>query len=376
MARGKRSVTLDLRHPEGREVALRLVAASDVVLENFRPGTLERWGLGPDVLRSVRPDIVLTRISGSGQNGPYRERPGFANVAESLGGLRNLTGFPRPAAGADRGQPRRHPRRPVRRDRRADGAPAARAHPGRRRAGEVDVALYEAVFGVLEDLVPEHDGYGVVRQRSGAALPGIVPSNTYPTADGNWVAVGGNGDAIYRRLMTAVERPDLADDPRLGDNPGRVAHRELIDDAISAWTSAHDLDTVVKVLEVAGVPVGPILEAADMLRDPHFAARGMLVRHEVEVAPGDVRRSPSPAWCRSWSAPRAAPAGGPRPRCPHRRGADRARRAGARRPHPPAGGRGRLTGPAVRPRPGGSAPGRRHRRRAGRAPGPAAPPTR
>lgn len=289
MGRGKRSVTLDLRHPEGREVALRLVAASDVVLENFRPGTLERWGLGPDVLRSVRPDLVLTRISGYGQDGPYRERAGFANVAESVGGLRNLTGYPdRPPVrtGVSLGDTLAGLYAAV-------GALVAllRRERARGAAGPetVDVALYEAVFGVLEDLVPEHDGYGVVRQRTGAALPGIVPSNTYPTAGGGWVAVGGNGDAIYRRLMTAVERPDLADDPRLADNPGRVAHRELIDEAVSAWTGARDLDTVVEVLEEAGVPVGPIYEAADMLQDPHFAARGMLVRHEVEVADGDVR---------------------------------------------------------------------------------------
>ncbi len=289
MARGKRSVTLDLRHPEGRDVALRLVAASDVVLENFRPGTLERWGLGPDVLRSVRPDLVLTRISGYGQDGPYRERPGFANVAESLGGLRNLTGEP--------GRP------PVRTgvslgDTLAGlyaAIGALMALLRRERAGgaagpeTVDVALYEAVFGVLEDLVPEHDGYGVVRQRTGAALPGIVPSNTYPAAGGGWVAVGGNGDAIYRRLMTAVERPDLADDPRLADNSGRVAHRALIDEAITAWTSRNDVATVVRTLEDAGVPVGPIYDAADILGDPHYAARGMLVRHAVEVEPGAVR---------------------------------------------------------------------------------------
>ena len=290
MARGKRSVTLDLRHPEGRDVALKLVAASDVVLENFRPGTLEKWGLGPDVLRSVRPDLVLTRISGYGQDGPYRERPGFANVAESIGGLRNLTGEPeRPpvrtgvslgdtlaglyaAIGALMALLRRE---------RAEGAPGPET---------VDVALYEAVFGVLEDLVPEYDGYGVVRQRTGAALPGIVPSNTYPAAGGGWVAVGGNGDAIYRRLMTAVERPDLADDPRLADNTGRVAHRALIDEAITAWTSRRDVATVVRTLEGAGVPVGPIYDAADILGDPHYAARGMLVRHDVEVEPGAVRQ--------------------------------------------------------------------------------------
>lgn len=289
MARGKRSVTLDLRHPEARDIALKLVAQSDVVLENFRPGTLEKWGLGPDVLQSARPDLVLARISGYGQTGPYRERPGFASVAESLSGLRNLTGDPdRPPVrvGVSLG----------------DSLAGLHAALGvlmallqrERRGGTaqpetVDVALYEAVFSVLEDLVPEYDGYGVVRRRTGASLPGIVPSSTYPVAGDSWVVIGGNGDAIYRRLMTAVERPDLAADPRLADNAGRVPHRELIDEAIASWTRRHDLDTVVRVLEAAEVPVGPIYDAADILEDPHYTARGMLVRHNVEVEPGTVR---------------------------------------------------------------------------------------
>jgi formyl-CoA transferase len=289
MARGKRSVTLDLREPEGRDLALRLVAASDVVLENFRPGTLELWGLGPEVLQAARPDVVLVRISGYGQTGPYRGRPGFASVAESLGGLRNLTGDPdRPPVrvGVSLG------------DSLAGlyGALGAlmallqRERSGRAAPETVDVALYEAVFGVLEDLVPEYDGYGIVRERTGAALPGIVPSNTYPTAGEGWVVIGGNGDAIYRRLMTAVERSDLADDPRLADNAGRVAHRALIDDAIAAWTSRHDVAAVVRTLEDAGVPVGPIYDAADILADPHYAARDMLVRHDVELEPGEVHQ--------------------------------------------------------------------------------------
>ncbi|WNV74087.1 CaiB/BaiF CoA-transferase family protein [Geodermatophilus sp. DSM 44513] len=289
MGRGKRSVTLDLHTPEGREIALRLVAASDVVLENFRPGTLERLGLGPDVLRGVRPDVVLVRVSGYGQTGPYRGRPGFASVAESIGGLRHLTGDadrPPVRVGVSLGDTLAGLYGAIgalvallRRERSAgDAGPET-----------VDVALYEAVFGVLEDLVPEHDGYGVSRERTGAALPGIVPSNTYPTGDGSWVVIGGNGDAIYRRLMTAVGRPDLAGDPRLADNTGRVAHRGLIDAAITAWTAGQDLGTAVAVLEDAGVPVGPVYDAADILADPHFAERGMLVRHDVEVAPGDVR---------------------------------------------------------------------------------------
>ncbi|MEX2291095.1 MAG: CaiB/BaiF CoA-transferase family protein [Mycobacteriales bacterium] len=289
MGRGKRSVTLDLRQAKGRELALALVARSDVVLENFRPGTLERWGLGPEALYAVRPDLVLARISGYGQSGPYRERPGFASVAESIGGLRNLTGDPdRPPVrvGVSLGDSLAGLYAAVgvlmallKRERTAGVAPPE----------TVDVALHEAVFGVLEDLVPEYDGYGVVRRRTGAALPGIVPSNTYPVAGDGWVVIGGNGDAIYGRLMTAVGRPDLADDPRLADNVGRVGHRDTIDEAISSWTRRHDLDTVVRVLEDARVPVGPIYDAADILQDPHYAARDMLVRHQVEIEPGDVR---------------------------------------------------------------------------------------
>jgi crotonobetainyl-CoA:carnitine CoA-transferase CaiB-like acyl-CoA transferase len=292
IGRGKRSVTLDLRSEEGRDIALRLVAESDVVLENFRPGTLERLGLGPEALERVNPDVILVRISGYGQSGPYRLRPGFASVTEAIGGLRNLTGEPdRPpvragvslgdtvaglyaALGAVMALLRRE---------RVSGTGTS---PG---PESVDVALYEAVFGLMEDLVPEYDGYGVARRRSGASLTGIVPTNTYPCAGDSWVVIGGNGDAIYRRLMAAIGRPDLGEDPALAHNEGRVAQRELIDDAISSWTSQRELAEVVRLLEASDVPVGPINEAADILADPHFAARDMLVRHEVEVAPGEVR---------------------------------------------------------------------------------------
>ena len=292
IARGKRSVTLDLKKPEGRDLVVALAAQCDVVLENFRPGTLERLGLGPAELKAVRPDIILVRVSGYGQTGPYRDRPGFASVAEALGGLRNLTGDPdRPPVrvGVSLGDS-------------LAGLYAAfgvvmallqrdRARQrGEQVTGEtVDVALYEAVFGMLEDLIPEHDGYGVERLRTGASLPGIVPSNTYGCAGGTWVVIGGNGDAIFRRLLLAVERPDLAEDPRLADNSQRVEHRELIDGAIRDWTTRHDLDVVVRTLEGHGIPVGPIYQAADILKDPHYAARDMLVPHEVELQPGDVR---------------------------------------------------------------------------------------
>ena len=289
LARGKRSITVDLRHPEGRLLVLRLVEQCDVVLENFRPGTLERLGLGPDELRAARPDVVLVRISGYGQTGPYRDRPGFASVAEAIGGIRALTGDPdRPPvrSGVSLGDTLAGLYATV-------GALVALLQRERSRgtggSETVVVALYEAVFGVLEDLVPEHDGYGVVRRRSGASLPGIVPSSTYPCRDGGWVVVGGNGDAIYRRLMRAIARPDLADDPALADNAGRVAQRERIDAAIAAWTADRTPAEVAAALEAAAVPVGPIYEAADILADPHYAARDMLVRHQVDIAPGDRR---------------------------------------------------------------------------------------
>lgn len=293
MARGKKSVTVDLRSAQGRDLVLQLAARCDVVLENFRPGTLERLGLGPEQLRRARPDLVLVRISGYGQSGPYRDRPGFASVAEAVGGLRNLTGDPdRPPVrvGVSLGDTLAGLYGAL-------GAVMALLQRERTRSSEdgtdtgetVDVALYEAVFGVLEDLVPEHDGYGVKRTRTGSSLPGIVPSSTYPCRGEDWVVIGGNGDAIFRRLMHGIERADLADDLGLADNAQRVHHRELIDRAITDWTSRHSLDEVVAQLDGSGVPVGPIYTAAEILRDPHYAEREMLVRHPVEIDAGDVR---------------------------------------------------------------------------------------
>lgn len=271
---------------------LGLVEHCDVVLENFRPGTLERLGLGPDALRAARPDVVLVRISGYGQTGPYRDHPGFANVAEAIGGLRALTGDPdRPPVrvGVSLGDTLAGLYGAI-------GALMALLQRERSSAWAgppspetIDVALYEAVFSVLEDLVPEHEGYGVVRERTGAALPGIVPSSTYPCLDDGWVVIGGNGNAIFRRLMTAIARADLAEDPGLADNAQRVQHRQRLDQAIADWTRSRRPDEVVTTLEAAHVPVGPIYGAAEILTDPHYAARDMLVRHEVDIAPGDRR---------------------------------------------------------------------------------------
>jgi formyl-CoA transferase len=273
--RNKRSIALDLKSAEGRDVVLRLAERSDVVLENFRPGTLERWGLGPAELHAVNPALVLVRISGYGQSGPYRDRPGFGGVAEAVGGLRNLTGYPdRPPTRVGVSL--------------ADSVAALYAVIGalmalRNPHGEVvDVALYEGIYSLMESLVPDYEVFDVQPERTGGSLPGVVPSNTYRCADGRYVVVSGNGDAIFRRLMRLVGRPDLADDPGLADNAGRVPRRGELDDAIGAWTAAHPLDAVLVELAAADVPAGPIYTPADIAKDPHFAARGMLERHTVD----------------------------------------------------------------------------------------------
>lgn len=284
IGRNKRSVTLDLRRPEGQRIARRLIARSDVLLENFRPGTLERWGLGPDELREHNPDLVIVRVSGYGQTGPYRDRPGFGGVAEAVGGLRALTGYP--------GQP------PIRVGvSLADSVAGLYAVIGallgllRRsrdvsaetRGEVVDVALYEGIYSLLESLVPDFDAFGTVREPAGAALPGIAPSNTYLCADGNYIVVSGNGDAVFRRLMHAIGRPDLAEDPVLADNAGRVACVDRLDAAIGGWAATHSQAAAEAALIAASVPCGPILTAAQIVRDPHFRSRGMLVRHPVRV---------------------------------------------------------------------------------------------
>ena len=286
LARNKKCVGVDLRQQAGRDIAGRLLDRADVLIENFRPGTLEKWGLGPEVMRERNPSLVYARISGYGQDGPYASRPGFASVCEGIGGLRYVNGFP--------GEP------PVRPNLSLGDTLAGlhavigvllaliergRVEPGALGAGRgqvVDVAIYESVFNVLEGVVAEYDGAGVVREPSGSTLTGIVPTGTYPCADGGHVIIGGNNDSIFRRLMRAIGRDDLAGDARLADNPGRVAHQGEVDDAITAWTSAHDAAHVLEVMEQAAVPSGPIYSVRDMFADPHFQARGMFERVEVD----------------------------------------------------------------------------------------------
>ncbi|MFT5446897.1 MAG: crotonobetainyl-CoA:carnitine CoA-transferase CaiB-like acyl-CoA transferase [Gammaproteobacteria bacterium] len=279
MARNKRCVTINLREERGRELVHDLAMKSDVVLENFRPGTMEKWGLGPERYRELRPQLVYTRVSGYGQSGPYASRPGFASACEGFGGFRYINGFPDEA--------------PVRPNLSMGDTLAAmnaiigtlmallgRARPGG--AGQVvDVAIYESVFNMLESVVPEFDGAGVVREPSGTTLTGIVPTNTYRCADGRHVVIGGNGDSIFKRLMHTTQRPDLADDPRLANNAGRVRHQREVDDAISAWTGQLKSDDVLAHLDAASVPNGPINSVREIMDDPHFQARGMFESVQV-----------------------------------------------------------------------------------------------
>jgi crotonobetainyl-CoA:carnitine CoA-transferase CaiB-like acyl-CoA transferase len=277
LGRNKKSVSVNLRSDEGRDIVRRLALKSDVLIENFRPGTLEKWGLDPGDLKAENPKLIVARISGYGQTGPYAARPGFASVCEGFGGFRYINGFPR--------QPPVRPNISM-----GDTLAGLHAVVGvllallHRKAGGygrgqvVDVAIYESVFNILEAVVPEFDGAGVIREPSGSTLTGIVPTNTYPCADGKYVIIGGNGDSIFRRLMTAAGRPEMAADPRLADNAGRVAHQEEVDGAISRWTARLDSGRVLEILERAEVPCGPIYNVADMMQDPHFNARGMFER--------------------------------------------------------------------------------------------------
>lgn len=272
IGRNKRSVVMDLKQDAARGLIRRMARHCDVLIENFRPGTLERWGLGPEQLHAENPGLVIARISGYGQDGPYAERPGYASVCEGMGGFRYVNGQP--------GEP------PVRPNLSMGDTLAgmhavigillalvARARHGR---GEVvDVALTESVFNLLEAVVPEYHGAGAVREPSGSTVTGIVPTNTYPCRDGRHVIIGGNGDSIYRRLMTAAGRADLAADTRLQDNAGRVVHQVEIDDAIAQWTQSMDMDEVLRRLGDAEVPAGPIYSVADMIGDAQFRHRNL-----------------------------------------------------------------------------------------------------
>jgi len=273
-SRNKQSLTLDLKAEAARDIVRRLVAEVDIVIENFRPGTLEKWGLGWEDLRAINPGLIMVRISGYGQSGPYKDRPGFAAIAECMGGLRHVTGYPdRPPVrvGVSLGDTLASLYGTI-------GALMAMHHL-KVNGGQgqyIDVALYESVFAVMESLVPEYAAFGHVRERSGSSLPGISPSNTYLCGDGAFVVIAGNGDGIFKRLMHAIGRPDLADDPQLARNDGRVQHNERLDQAIGEWTQRHTLEQALQVLEAAQVPCGRVYTAADISTDPHYQARAMI----------------------------------------------------------------------------------------------------
>ena len=289
-SRNKRSLALDLRSAEGQDIARKLIAEADVLVENFRPGTLEGWGMGWDVLSELNPGLVMLRISGYGQTGPYRDLPGFGAIGEAMGGLRHLTGEPG--------------RVPVRCGISIGDTLAAlhgtigvltalyhrKVNGGKGQV--IDVALHEAVFNVMESLIPEYSAFGAVREAAGSALPGIAPSNAYRCADG-YVLVAGNGDSIFKRLMQAIGRPDLGEAPDLANNAGRVARVDEIDAAIGAWTADRTVADVLAILGDARVPAGKVYTAKDIAEDPHYRARDMLLTqrtrdgYDVEV-PGVV----------------------------------------------------------------------------------------
>jgi crotonobetainyl-CoA:carnitine CoA-transferase CaiB-like acyl-CoA transferase len=283
-SRNKQSLTLNLKAAEGQEIVRRLVAEADVLVENFRPGTLESWGLGWDTLSKINPRLIMLRISGYGQTGPYRDRPGFGVIGEAMGGLRHLTGYPGQApvrVGISLGDSLSSLYGVI-------GVLLALQERQNSGMGQfIDVALYESVFAMMESLVPEYDACGYIREPAGSALPGITPSNSYPCNDGHFVLIAGNGDSIYKRLMHLIGRPDLAEDPRLAHNDGRGEHAERIDAAIAEWTRQRDRDQVLEALNQALVPAGFPYTAADIVKDPHYLARQMI--ETVQTSAGALK---------------------------------------------------------------------------------------
>ncbi|OGA35940.1 MAG: formyl-CoA transferase [Betaproteobacteria bacterium RIFCSPLOWO2_12_FULL_64_23] len=283
-ARNKKSVTINLRLAEGQEIVRRLARDADILIENFRPGTMEKWGLGYDRLAAENPGLIMLRLSGFGQTGPYRDQAGFGAIGESMGGLRYLTGYPdrapvRPNLSIGDSLASLHG---------VIGAMMALHHRnmnGGRISGKgqvVDVALYEAVFSMLESTLPEFDMYGIVRERSGSNLSGIVPSNTYLTKDGEHVLIAANGDSIFKRLCAAMGRGDLGGDPALADNAGRAKRAGELDAAIGDWAAGYDAAALLALLDQAQVPNGKIYSIADIARDPQYLAREMIRQFTLE----------------------------------------------------------------------------------------------
>lgn len=282
LGRNKKSVTIDLKSDRGIELVKQLINSADVVIENFRPGVVEKWGIGPEQFTETNPKLVYARISGYGQTGPYAKKAGFASVCEGMSGFRYVNGF-------EGGAPVR-PNLSI-------GDTIAGIHTAlgitmalleREKSGQgqvVDVALYEAMFNLMEAVVPEYDGAGVIREPSGSTVTGIAPTNTYLCADGKYVVIGGNGDSIFQRLMMGIGHPDLAEDLRLANNAGRVEHEDEIDQIIGGWCSVRSVAEVLKVMEQQRVPAGPIYNVEDMFNDEHFQARGMFEQVEINGKP-------------------------------------------------------------------------------------------
>jgi crotonobetainyl-CoA:carnitine CoA-transferase CaiB-like acyl-CoA transferase len=283
LGRNKKSVTLDLKTDKGRELVKELLKTADVVVENFRPGVIEKWGLGPDDLKPFNPGLIYARISGYGQTGPYSSKPGYASVTEGVSGFRYVNGFP--------GEPPVRPNLSI-----GDTISGIHAALGvclsllqkaktPDQGQVVDVALYESMFNLMEGVVPEFSGAGVIREASGTTVTGIVPTNTFTCADGKFVVIGGNGDSIYKRLMIAAGHPEMAADPEMADNEGRVVHEKKIDRALADWCAGLPAQQVIDVLEAERVPVGLIYNVEDQMNDPHFNARGMFEEVDIDGKP-------------------------------------------------------------------------------------------
>ena len=286
LGRNKKCITLDLKSDKGRALTRQLIDGADVVIENFRPGTMEKWRLGPDQFHDSNPGLVYARISGYGQTGPYSHKPGFASVCEAISGFRYVNGHP--------GEAPVRPNLSI-----GDTISGMHAAMGillaiierQRNDGSgqvVDVALYESMFNLLEAVIPEYSGAGEVREPSGSTITGIVPTNTYRCGDGKYVVIGGNGDSIFQRLMVAAEQPQMAEDPRMAHNPGRVEHEAEIDRALSDWCRKYSCPQILDKLEEARVPCGPIYSVKDMFNDPHFNHRGLFERVEINGKPLDI----------------------------------------------------------------------------------------
>jgi formyl-CoA transferase len=304
-ARNKKSLTVNLRVAEGQEIVRKLAVDADIVIENFRPGALEKWNIGWEQLSKINPRLIMVRLSGYGQTGPDRDKPGFGVIGESMGGMRYVTGYPdRPPVrlGISIGDSIAALYGVI-------GAMMALQHRHASGCGQmVDVALYEAVFSMMESMLPEFDVLGFVRERAGNALPGIVPSNTYPTRDGKFVIIGANNDAIFKRLMKAMNRADLGDDPHLATNAGRVPRTAEIDGAIAAWTAAHELDAVLSALAAVDVPAAKVYDVADIVKDAQYLARGMIEQHTLPDGrpvklPGIVPKLSSTPGATEWIGP-------------------------------------------------------------------------